>query len=413
MQVPCPRCRALLILPEAVIGRPLCCPNCRTVFDAEAAARTSPVAPTSPPAPAVPEPAARAPGESDFEPTRPPPAPRAMLALRQLTRAARWIHGAAAFDFLVVLAGAALLRLADLDGNPARRPPWTLLRETAGLAACLLCVFGPLCGLFWASAGRLAAVRLNGLVPVGLVTGLGAVLLLAGWSLLELAQAAESVPLQRNPWPAFLASFVTGTAALLTLFAWTRAVLARREAIRTALSERLADYADDRPADDERLGPAIELPVPRRGGPLHRARTSARGLRAAAIVLTGWYALSCTLLAGTNRPWFAADPCVSFAAWLIGLPLLGTMAVGAQHLARLEHRGWALAGSAAAFILGVGFGIDFCRALVQLADRFQPEPLLTLAHTAVALAVAVSCLFAAIGTWQTASDPGVRREFRR
>src|SRR5262245_31795469 len=48
MRIRCPKCQVELVLPDEAQGVPVCCPSCRTVFDAPLATVSEPTLPAMP-----------------------------------------------------------------------------------------------------------------------------------------------------------------------------------------------------------------------------------------------------------------------------------------------------------------------------------------------------------------------------
>jgi hypothetical protein len=411
MQVSCPRCRALLILPAEVVGREACCPSCHTVFRAESG---RPPAPAPPPAPRIEFPVY----DEEEVPVPAPPVRLGMEAFAGLVRAGRWLRVTAVFDIVAVTA------LAILAFNHHHRAQGLMpvvpltVGDVLWSVVCTLGTFGPLVGLLAVAGSRLATVRLQGVAQAGLAAGIGMSVLLGFLVLAGLAWVGEAQRLGDSPVPALGVVLIAGATSALNLFAAVRAALARKDAIASGLTARLAEPSTG--SNESAGADAVQLedgPAPAQLGPgsrLRRARRGARGLQAAAVLFAGWYAVGCMFLAATGEFHLWRIEWMSLAVRGLGLLPLAAMFVGAYHLRTLDHRGWALTGSLAALLVAGSFGIDFLRCLTLLADRLPPQDqLLTLGRSTASLAIAVCSLFGAVSGWQSASDPDVRRAFRR
>jgi hypothetical protein len=175
----------------------------------------------------------------------------------------------------------------------------------------------------------------------------------------------------------------------------------------------LPSHADDAQELDIR---APGLPIAGRVARLHRVPIGARGLRVTATALSVWLLLNLSCAAIDPEPTaLRLEDTLPWPAWVVALIVL---MVGGYQLHTLDHRGWALAGSAAALFVALGFAFAFFLGLLHTA---HPPPLrgdvhfwpVYLIRALAAFVVSVCGFYGAFTSWRAASDPDVRRAFRQ
>jgi hypothetical protein len=330
------------------------------------------------------------------------PAQRNADILRTLSWAGVWMRIVAAADVLSVFVVMAVFHMAQHrrgidDGEGA----------VVGML-CGLILVAPAAVCLWVVGSGLMQVRLRGSSQqVGLMGGLASGVLGGILTLFALRFTLEE---QRRAGSLdYVALVIMGTMALATGIVTGVAVVARRQAIAAGIAERISDMQD---AGDADLGvPPALLPY---RSPQKIIRSAARSLRLASSILVLWYPLNWCCCASMPPHHPGGSPELLVILMAACLTPLVLMLAGAHYLEQQRRRGVVIAGSIAALMVSVGFGIDCIVGLVQLARPHGAQliPLLLLS-SAVALMVALSNLIGGIQTWQAVHDRDVRRLFAR
>jgi hypothetical protein len=408
MDISCPRCRALLLLPADVVGREVCCPSCRSVFHAEASGLVSQL----PDASQVPPPRLDAPIEplhDDAEDDVASPAIRAqgsVAVLRRLYAAAFALRVVAVVDVCMVPVVAVLanLRWGPNAGFGFDDGPRLWVPEAIGGSVCGLFIIGPFSVLLWTTASGLKAVRLRAnFQPAGLLLGI-ILSLVIGLPALTTLHRNLGIGLAQ---PRRIASILVVVAAGMTFAACLRALLARRAAFIACLPQRLGDAGAE--VGDAWLptasGQASQPPLPRSA---QLARGGAHALALAASLLLTWILVNIAFtIAFENNPrvpWLCDVSGVAF-----GLSCL--MLLGGMCLARLQRRRVVLAASMGAMVGAIAFALYLVHLMWSFTPVVHAPQDCFRAVFAAGLIVAHS--LAGIKAWRVAHDPVIVRAFRK
>lgn len=259
MEVPCPQCRANLVLPDAVIGQSVRCPACQTVLHAKsgwltidddgdhlldnvvlgvAAEEFKPWADD---------------GEDDLDDLVPPAERSFGRELSRLQTIGAWLRVVAVLDVLALVAVGIAIDTATTQHEPFRPGIQTPPGLTLGVCTCCGTIsLSPLCLAMLATAGRLIAMRLDGFTQVGVALGVLNGLVLAACVVFTLGALQDQLRHRVDPLPQAVAALFVAVMALATLIVSVQAIRARRTAIAARIPQRLADDEKRYPSRDFR-----------------------------------------------------------------------------------------------------------------------------------------------------------------